>query len=61
MVEACPKYFITVDDQSNVMKQAVRWRNITMPLDIVEQNKRFARKDTVVVPFGGYTVIRFIL
>ena len=61
MGEACPKYFITVDDQSNVMKQAVRWRNMTMPLDMVKQNKRFATKDTVVVPFGGYTAIRFIV
>ena len=27
----------------------------------LEAMKNFARKDTVIVPFGGYTVIRFIV
>ena len=54
---ACPKYFITVDDPSDVTKQTLRWRNMASD----NQTKRFAKKDTVVVPFGGYTVIRFIV
>ena len=29
------------------------------PQDMFNKHKIFPRKDTVVVPFGGYTVIRF--
>ena len=55
----CPRNFITVYNQSNEIKQALRWRNMVRPMDLDMQNKRYPRKDTVIVPFGGYTVIRF--
>ena len=55
----CPRNFITAYDQSNEIKQALRWRNMIRPMDLDMQNKRYPRKDTVIVPFGGYTVIRF--
>ena len=57
--DPCPRYFITVRDQNNVSKQVLRWRNMTRSTDQNMPNKTFARKDTVIVPFGGYTVIRF--
>ena len=53
----CQRNFITVHDQNNVPKQELRWR--TRPVELDAQNKRYPRKDTVIVPFGGYTVIRF--
>ena len=59
--QKCPNNFITVHTQNDVIKQALRWRNMIRPLDLDIQNKKFARKDTVIVPYGGYTVIRFIV
>ena len=53
--QTCPKFFITEQDQ-NDDSQVLRWRNNMGP-DILSRN--FARKDTVIVPFGGYTIIRF--
>ena len=57
----CPRYFITARDQNNINKQVLRWRNMTRPPGLDMQNERLARKDTVIVPFGGYTVIRFVV
>ena len=55
--QACPTYFITVTEQDQIEpNQALRWRNNMGP-DI--QSRNFAEKDTVIVPFGGYTIIRF--
>ena len=59
--EPCLDNFITVHIQNDVIKQALRWRNMTRPLGLDIPNKRFTRKDTVIVPYGGYTVIRFIV
>lgn len=60
--DPCPENFITVQDQStNPMKQVVQWTNMSRPTKLDEKNKKYARKDTVIVPFGGYTVIRFIV
>ena len=53
--QTCPKYFITEQDQIEP-NQALRWRNNMGP-DI--QSRNFSLKDTVIVPFGGYTIIRF--
>ena len=38
--------------------QRVRWTNDTPPADIGGKPS-YAKKDTVIVPFGGYAVIRF--
>ena len=54
-------HFITVDRISAVQTtrvQSVRWTNDTPPADIDYRNL-YAKKDTVIVPYGGYAVIRF--
>ena len=53
--QTCPKYFVTEQDQSEA-NQMLQWRDNMGP-DI--QSRNFARKGTVIVPFGGYTIIRF--
>ena len=55
MRRPCQNNFITVTGNNN-FNQTVRWKNDTGP-DI--QSRNYARKDTVIVPFGGYTIIRF--
>ena len=52
--------FITAYTQNNEPKQYVQWKDNIRPKDLDVQNNSFATKDTVIVPFGGYTVIRFI-
>ena len=47
--------FITVTG-----KQIVNWANGERPEDLILQSKSLVKKDTVIVPFGGYTVIRFL-
>ena len=54
--QTCPKYFITEQGPNEKSNQMLRWKDNMGP-DI--QSRNFARKDTVIVPFGGYTVIRF--
>ena len=56
----CPTNFITAYTRNNELRQYVRWRNNMRPEDMKVQNRSYARKDTVIVPFGGYVVIRFI-
>ena len=52
---ACKKHFITVKKNETI--QEVVWaKNQSSNF---ESNKTYAEKDTVIVPFGGYTVIRF--
>ena len=59
--ELCER-FITVDRLNPGQKiqriQSVMWSNDQRP-EI--PNKNFVEKDTVIVPFGGYVVIRFIV
>jgi len=60
--DPCPENFITIQDvATNPMKQVVRWTNMSRPIKLDAKNKNYVRKDTVIVPFGGYTVIRFIV
>ena len=60
--DPCPENFITIQDQfTNPLKQVVQWTNMSRPTKLDMKNRRYARKDTVIVPFGGYTVIRFIV
>ena len=47
--------FINVED-----KQVIEWSNGTN-LTRLQADKNFVRKDTVIVPFGGYAVIRFVV
>jgi len=57
------KCFITVEKEINgslTRLQTVRWRNNTPPSEVLDRNINFPLKDTVIVPYGGYTVIRFI-
>ena len=51
----CRRNFINVED-----KQVIKWSD-GANLTKLEAMKIFARKDTVIVSFGGYTVIRFIV
>ena len=53
----CPQYFITVEGEGGQMKQVVRYTNDWPP----RPNGLYAQKDTVIVPFGGYTTIRFVV
>ena len=57
-------HFITVDRTSGgqtTRVQSVRWTKSTPPADIDYRNSSYAKKDTVIVPYGGYAVIRFIV
>ena len=40
--------------------QTVRWTNNAPPEEVLDRDTSFPLKDTVIVPYGGYTVIRFI-
>ena len=58
--EEC-NHFITVNRISagqTTRVQSVRWTNDTPPADIDYRNL-YAKKDTVIIPYGGYAVIRF--
>ena len=63
---ACTKQFITIENEVDGKKtviQRLQWRkphsqNITMA-EFTKNNSPI-RKDTVIVPFGGYAVVRFI-
>ena len=60
--EKC-KRFITVQRKINGINtiiQTVRWKNNQPPMKVLEKNVSHAQKDTVIVPYGGYTVIRFV-
>ena len=54
--EPCDR-FITVTGKN---AQTVNWADNERPEDLILQNKHLVVKDTVIVPFGGYTVIRFL-
>ena len=58
--QTCPEYFTTVGE-SGELKQEVRWRDMIAPTTVNTENKKLARKDTIMAPFGGYAVIRFIV
>ena len=54
----CPHEFITVEKKRRKLKQIVQWRNV--PEDLTNApHHSYAQKDTVIVPYGGYTIIRF--
>ena len=60
--EKCNR-FITVQTKINgkdTKKQTVRWKNNQPPEKVLEKNVGHPLKDTVIVPYGGYTVIRFV-
>ena len=44
----------------NTDKQTVHWRNNQPPMAVLKSNTNHVQKDTVIVPYGGYTVIRFV-
>ena len=55
--------FITVEtetDGSFTRLQTVRWKGDMPPEEVLNRDISFPLKDTVIVPYGGYTVIRFI-
>ena len=57
---ACSKKFITIQRKNRgrpIPIQNVGWRDNQPPNF---ENKVYIEKDTVIVPFGGYVVIRFI-
>ena len=53
----CEKFFITSDDDHGNPLQTVQWLHGNPP---TPQGK-FALKDTVIIPYGGYTTIRFVV
>ena len=60
--EQCSR-FITVQrniDGVNTEIQTVRWKDNQPPMKVIQNNMNYVKKDTVIVPYGGYTVIRFV-
>ena len=53
---SCPNRFVTIGKENDFI-QEIKWRNISDGL--YSTGKRYTRKDTITVPYGGYTVIRF--
>ena len=56
--QTCPEHFITVGENGE-LKQEVRWRGTNYHVSLDTANRKLARKDTIVVPYGGYAVVRF--
>ena len=54
----CQSQFTTVEG-SNGFVQEIKWKNI--PSILSQKDTKFPRKDTVIVPYGGYAVIRFMV
>jgi len=52
----CQSRFDTIGEEGN-FKQEIKWRNV--PDGLYNTGKKYTRKDTISVPYGGYTVIRF--
>ena len=59
--QTCPNNFITIQEENGELKQELRWRDLIPPESLDTQNRRLPRKDTMIVPFGGYAVMRFIV
>ena len=59
--QICPNNFITIEEENGKLKQELRWRDLIPPASLDTRNKRLPRKDTMIVPFGGYAVVRFIV
>ena len=62
--QSCPTNFITVKPPGEENTQTVQWKNNERPAilrQMDDETTRYARKDTVIVPFGGYVVVRFIV
>ena len=54
----CKSQFTTVEGSDGFV-QEIKWKNI--PSILSQKGTKFPRKDTVIIPYGGYTVIRFIV
>jgi len=55
---SCQVQYTTIEGLDGFV-QEIKWKN--EPSILSEKDIQFARKDTVIVPYGGYTVIRFIV
>ena len=53
--------FINVEGERGVWTQEILWTAGDAPKELDNTNKQFVGKDTVIVPFGGYIVIRFVV
>ena len=53
--------FINVEGEGGEWSQEILWTDGDAPNELDNTNKQFVGKDTVIVPFGGYTVIRFVV
>ena len=53
--------FINVEGEGGAWTQEILWTDANIPKELDNINKQFVGKDTVIVPFGGYTVIRFVV
>ncbi|XP_065895225.1 uncharacterized protein [Dysidea avara] len=51
----CQNHFSTIEGNDGLIQELV-WSND----DVDIEARQFARKDTILVPFGGYSVIRFM-
>jgi len=56
--DSCQEQFTTVEGLDGFM-QKIKWK--TVPETLNSDDTEYARKDTVIVPYGGYTVIRFMV
>ena len=63
--EPCQRNFINIENKGGALVQEIIWNNRARPKELVDKlqsnETKFVRKDTVIVPFGGYTVIRFVV
>ena len=59
--QPCRNFYATVEQENGELKQEIRWRNMSIPESLKTKNRRFAKKDTTVVPFGGYVAVRFVV
>jgi len=55
---SCLVQFTTIQGSDGFV-QEIKWRKV--PDILNEKDIQFARKDTVIVPYGGYTVVRFVV
>ncbi|XP_065894019.1 uncharacterized protein [Dysidea avara] len=53
----CKRFFITSENSKTDFSQKVQWKDNKSP----NPQGNYVQKDTVIVPFGGYTAIRFVV
>ena len=57
---SCQSQFTTVEGSDGFV-QEIRWKTMNESARVTQNGTQFPRKDTVIVPYGGYTVVRFMV